>query len=773
MRSKEITILLAAVALLGAFIYFYERHTIGTEEKSQRADRILPDFNRDKVTRLEVSSTKGTFAIERREAGKEKKEKGMPGAGKPQHRWVMVSPFAAAADPSVVDGLLSDIEFMAQERKVEGEPARKKAKFGLDKPRVTVKISMGARQVKLVVGKEAPGEGLYLGIAGKDDVVYVVSMYTIESFMKSPSDVRDRQLLDLLAAQVKDITIFKGDAVQARFEKAGGKWTATAAALGGSPARVSRKEVEALAAAVGALQATSFIADKADPARLARYGLEGAATRVVLNEEGGRKEEILFGGPCGGETKGTEGIAALVKGSGTLACVGLDVKTRLEKPVTDYALQTAVEFDEYDLVAFEGYDGDALTVRLESSDETWKITRPDPSEADAETVIALLDALRNEKATAVVRTESELAAAGFTAAPKARLVFYGMDGTVMDAIALAWPSSGKMYFQRGGESAWHEMAGGPAIRDAHRPFHYYKKAVIEEDYYASMSFSVESRTGQLRHTLVKNEADGKWKFEQPQSLVPDPSDVRDTIESFASLTAQRFLAAKSPQAMAQYGLSDPAWTLKAVFSAPEGEGEESRDESAEKKPRPRTLLVGIKVEDGYAALLEQAERPAIFLLTDTAFKRLTRPLASRDVFQVDRERIETITLEKGKQAETFTPSAGGFGHAEGAMNLFDPAKVGEFIDKLGLLRAGDVVGYGPPGAATGLAAPVLKVVFDLKAAAAAGEGTQPTAAEEKTLVFGAKVKAGEGEPGVYAAVAGTPCTYTVGLDVLEALGLQP
>lgn len=764
-------ILLAAVAILGAFIYFYERHTIGTEEKSQRADRILPDFNRDKVTRLEVSSSKGTFAIERREAGKEKQEKAMPGAGKPQHRWVMVSPFAAAADPSVVDGLLSDIEFMAQERKVEGEPARKKAKFGLDKPRVTVKISMGSRLVKLVVGKEAPGEGLYLGIAGKDDVVYVVSMYTIESFMKAPSDVRDRQLLDFLPAQVTDITIFKGGAVQARFEKAGGKWKATAAALGGSPVRVSRKEVEALAAAVGTLQAAAFIADKADPARLAQYGLGDGATRVVVKEEGGRKEELLFGGPCGGETKGTEGIAVLVKSSGTLACVGLDVKTRLEQPVTDYTLQTAVEFDEYDLVAFEGYDGEALTVRLESSDEAWKIVKPDAVEADAETVIALLDALRNEKAAAVVQTESELAAAGLTAAPKARLVFYGMDNTVMDAIALAWPSSGKMYFQRGGDSAWHEIAGGPAVRDAQRPFHYYRKAVIEEDYYASVSFSVESRTGQLRHTLVKDETDGKWKFETPKEIVPDPSDVRDTIESFASLTAQRFLAAKSPQAMAQYGLADPAWTLKAVFSAPEGE--EPQGEGAGNKPRPRTLLIGMKVEDGYAALLEQAERPAIFLLTETTFKRLTRPLASRDVFQVDRERIEKITLEKGKQAETFAPSAGGFGHAEGATNLFDPAKVSAFVDKLGLLRAGDVVGYGPPGATTGLAAPMLKVTLDLKAAAAVGEGAQPAAAEKKTLVFGAKVKAGAGEPGVVAAVAGTPCTYTVGLDVLEALGLQP
>jgi hypothetical protein len=234
MRSKEIIILLSVILLLGAFIYFYERHTIGTEEKARRADRILPDFDRDKVDKLEVKSSKGTFAIERMEEEKKAGKKEEPEAEMPaQVRWNMVAPFKTAADPSVVDGLLSDIEFLSEERRVEGENARKSAKFGLDSPGLTVTITMNKKPLKILVGKEAPGEGMYLRVEGRTDVVYVVSKYAIESFMKDPSEVRDKQLMDLLPAQLESIEVYRGQDLVAGFENSDGKWMGRAAALGG------------------------------------------------------------------------------------------------------------------------------------------------------------------------------------------------------------------------------------------------------------------------------------------------------------------------------------------------------------------------------------------------------------------------------------------------------------------------------------------------------------------------------------------------------------
>ena len=163
MKSRETIILLAVVVLLGAFIYFYERHTAGTEEKSRRADRILPEFDRQNVTAIEIKSEKGLFAVRRVE---KKQEKGAEDKndGEREYEWKLEKPFEAAADLSVIDGILSDIEYMSEERRVEGEAAQSRQKFGLDKPGLVIKIRTKDETITLKAGKEAPGDGIYLAI---------------------------------------------------------------------------------------------------------------------------------------------------------------------------------------------------------------------------------------------------------------------------------------------------------------------------------------------------------------------------------------------------------------------------------------------------------------------------------------------------------------------------------------------------------------------------------------------------------------------------------
>jgi len=768
MRSKEIIILLSVALLLGAFIYFYERHTIGTEEKERRADRILPDFDRDKVTRLEVASSKGTFVIERVEA--EKKEKEIEEAEMPpEHRWNMVSPFKTAADPAVVDGLLSDVEFLSEERRVEGENAKKKAKFGLDAPGLTLTITMGKKPLKILIGKEAPGEGMYLQVEGRTDVVYVVSKYAVESFMKDASEVRDKQLLDFLPAQLASIEIFRGDALLAGFEKSKDRWTVRAAALGGSPVRVSRREVEKLGILIGSLRAASFISDKAGDKELQQQGMKDSPIRVILKETGGRSGEVVFGKACGGETKGTDGLAAFVKGTGTLACVGSDVRAVLERPIEDYALRTAVEFDEYDLVAFEGFEGGKLTLRMESTDqEDWTIVKPEKTAAESDTVLALVDFLRGtEFAADSPATEAQPAGtAGY------RLVFYGMEESVLETLHLA-ASGETVHVRREGENLWHEMKDAGVLVNAHRPFMYYKKSVVGEDYYDALSYSVQAKGGGFYHKLVKVDEGGRWKFEKPLELEPDPADLRDTIETFASLTAQRFLSSKSDQAMSRYGLTSPAWVIRAVFSEEAGEEGGGGAEGKEGKKKSYALSLGQKVEGGYAALLEGGPQPVIFVVSEPVSKRLTRPLASRDIFQIESSRIVSVTLTRGGSSETFLPKGGDFSHEAGTEGLFEGDVVQKFVEKLAFLRAEDVTAYGTALAGSGLQPPRLKAAFTLKpqeSGEAAGAGG---AESQKILLFGSMIKGSESEPRVYAAVEGVPCTYALGADVLQAAGMEP
>lgn len=769
MKSKETIILVGAIVLLGAFIYLYEQHTIGTDEKARMADRILPDFKREMVTRIEIKSPKGSFVVKKQEAKKEKKkekEKDKTNFEKELRTWNLLSPFKTAADISVVDGILSDLEFMSEERRVEGENAKKRKKFGLDTPQVTIKLTMNKKPVTLLVGKEAPGEGMYMLRENKKDIVYIVSKYTIESFIKDPSDVRDKQLMDFLPARLKSIIIYKGGFLHASFEKAQGKWTCTAPGLFESPVRVSRKMAHQLGSLVGSLRAMSFISDEINDAELSLYGLKENPVRVILEAEGGRKAEILLGGECGGETKGTEGMAAFIKKTGTLACVGLDVQHAVDRPLEEYRLLSAIEFDEYDVTSFEAFSGKKLILRLESNDENnWEITKPEKSEADNESVNAFILFLKNQKAASTLQAESDITAAGIDGAAKSKFIFYDVDKEILETVFIAGTSSDKFFFRRDGENAWSEIAGASNLLNAHKPFYFYKKSVISKEYLSALRYSVEGKNPRFYHKLTKKEEGGKWIFFNPAGLEPDPADTRDSIETFATLTAQRFLAVKSDANMSRFGLDTPSWTVKAAFSGAEEEENQNKS-GGEQTCR---LLIGKKLDDGYAAALENDSRPVIFLITEAVFKRLTRPLASRDVFQIQQSRIERLILTRKKTSVEFKAGAGGLEYHGGNENLFDPETVLKFIEKLSMLRAGDVVAYGAPGPERGFNNPSLQVTFTIKEETAA----ESKGEAEKTFLFGKKVVEENAEQEeVFAVVDGLQCTYTVGIDVLEALGIE-
>ncbi|MFH1438402.1 MAG: DUF4340 domain-containing protein [Pseudomonadota bacterium] len=785
MKSRETIILLVTVVLLGAFIYFYERHTAGTEEKSRRADRILPEFDRQNVTVIEIKSEKGSFVVRRVEK-KPPEEKTEKEKGEREYAWKMEKPFEAKADLSVIDGILSDIEYMSEERRVEGEAARDVKKYGLDNPGLVIKIQAKDETLTLRAGKEAPGDGMYLAMEGKDGIVFVVSKYTVEAFVKDPAEVRDKQMTDLLPGELAGIKIFRAGSLQTGFERAQQKWSCSSPELGGDPVRVSRKKVEQLAGRLGSLRAESFLSDSATEKDLSDLGLGAGAVKIELTENGGTVTSILLGNECGGETKGTEGVAAFVRGTGTIACVGADIKSAALKPAPDYRLLTAVEFDEYDVAAFDAYagGGDKPSLRIEKDgEENWRIKIPEEALADTDTVGQLIALLMNEKASNLLQEGIDPAAA-LLENVKMKLRFYGEGDMELETLFLAVSGDSKVFFRRENEKFWGELPDTAAIEDAHQPFHYYMKAVVKEDYYAAVGYTVKKRAAVVYHALARDAETGTWDFEKPSGLDPDPSDVRISIETFASLTAQRFLAPGSDQNLAGYGLDSPDWTVSAAFSesgeeegGPDhdhdhGPGGKKDEEGKEGKEKTYEIIIGSEIEGGYAAMLKGGGPGAVFLMTQAVFKRLTRPLAARDVFQVDPDRIASIELSNKGGFAQYSLSNGEI-TLTGGTDMFGLEDVRAFIDKLGHARAADVTAYGPPAAESGLGSPSLKASFSLSRNEDETGGGDASAETKKTLVFGSKTRDGEGgTKEVYAAVEGIACTYTVGVDLLEPLGLD-
>src|SRR5262249_7095624 len=128
MKGVRTPVALFAVALvLGGYIFLVERHGSSTGDAALSARRVVPRFERDKVSRIEIGGT----VVEKK-----------------GDDWRITKPIDFAADRAAIDDVLSGVEFLESKRVIEGKP--QPAEYGFDKPRVTVRIG----DVQLVVGSK-------------------------------------------------------------------------------------------------------------------------------------------------------------------------------------------------------------------------------------------------------------------------------------------------------------------------------------------------------------------------------------------------------------------------------------------------------------------------------------------------------------------------------------------------------------------------------------------------------------------------------------------
>ena len=149
--KNRISILLGVVALtLGAFIFFYERHTLSTGETAERVGRALPRFVRSRVERLSLEGGGREPIRFERQRDEDDQELGI---------WAIVSPGQYDADEEAVDGLLSDLEWLNPQRSFQTVTAEQRERFGLADPSFTIGFSAGNEDVQLEVGAEDPRGG--------------------------------------------------------------------------------------------------------------------------------------------------------------------------------------------------------------------------------------------------------------------------------------------------------------------------------------------------------------------------------------------------------------------------------------------------------------------------------------------------------------------------------------------------------------------------------------------------------------------------------------
>ncbi|HNU83320.1 MAG TPA: hypothetical protein PKO05_07800, partial [Thermoanaerobaculia bacterium] len=68
MRPRTLLVLLALVVGIGAFVYFYERELPSSDERAERAKRVLPGLAAEAVTGIEIEGSTGRLRLEREAA---------------------------------------------------------------------------------------------------------------------------------------------------------------------------------------------------------------------------------------------------------------------------------------------------------------------------------------------------------------------------------------------------------------------------------------------------------------------------------------------------------------------------------------------------------------------------------------------------------------------------------------------------------------------------------------------------------------------------------
>jgi hypothetical protein len=270
-------LLVLVLAGVGSYIWFVERK----QEPKAAGER-------EKVTVLAVDKAKAK-EISLAAAGAETIRLVKEGSG-----WKVTAPFAAPADGSAVESMLTSLEKLEADEVVV-EQAKDPAEYGLDKPSRTVTAVAEGAQAPLAVefGAKSPdGSSVYARTPGSARV-YLVPAWVEGTFDKKPFDLRDRDLLHVKRDDVRSLEISGPEGSYALARTDAGEWAFTKPVA----TRAGRWSVDGLLGSVENLRMDSVAAEAATD--LAAFGLEKPARTVslVLKDGSTRTLEIGAGAP--------------------------------------------------------------------------------------------------------------------------------------------------------------------------------------------------------------------------------------------------------------------------------------------------------------------------------------------------------------------------------------------------------------------------------------------------------------------------------------------
>jgi hypothetical protein len=257
MRSRSLLILLAVVVALGVFILMWERHQPSSDERAELSDLVLPALDPDDISEVRVEGGETTVRLVR--------------SGE---AWRLESPIKFAADPSRVNTLLTTLDNLAADRRLDLDEVQG-SDYGLTEPayRITL-IGPDGEETVLAVGEEtALGSNRAVQVAGEDRIA-IVSGWFVSDLDRTVDDWRSRDVVDVFADQVASLEVLRGgDTIRA--VRVGDQWRLLAPLTD----LADRDHVRNVISDLNALRIEEFIDGAVD---LGAMGLDAPEVQVML-----------------------------------------------------------------------------------------------------------------------------------------------------------------------------------------------------------------------------------------------------------------------------------------------------------------------------------------------------------------------------------------------------------------------------------------------------------------------------------------------------------
>jgi uncharacterized protein DUF4340 len=260
MRGWSTLVLGIVLAALVGFYYFLDPKrdpSASTEKKEKPFGTVLA--NEIEEVRVKTGS----------EAARLEKTDG---------KWQMVEPERAAADETELTSMTSSLASLEVNRIVDATASDLK-QYGLDPPRVEISFrTKGQKQEhQLALGEKTPtGGDIYAHVPGQKRV-FLVSSYLDTTFNKTPFALRDKSILKVARDKVDGLELVSGPTT-VELAKTGSDWKL----LKPMAARADFATVEGAIERLSSAQMVGIIAQSADAASLAKYGLDKPTATMTV-----------------------------------------------------------------------------------------------------------------------------------------------------------------------------------------------------------------------------------------------------------------------------------------------------------------------------------------------------------------------------------------------------------------------------------------------------------------------------------------------------------